>query len=159
MAGGVLAPVLTVAEVRREELDALFAPHGLRLVEVAAGEPIPGSYWGDEEAGLIGDRLYMRPDTPVHSVLHEGGHWLCASARGRRGLDTDALSDDTEENAVCYLQILMADRVSGFGRERAFADMDAWGYSFRLGSTRAWFEQDADDALEWLRQHAAWSLD
>jgi hypothetical protein len=28
--------------------------------------------------------------------------------------------------------------------------MDAWGYSFRLGSTRAWFEEDATDARDWL---------
>jgi hypothetical protein len=31
------------------------------------------------------------------------------------------------------------------------ADMDAWGYSFRLGSTRAWFEADAEDAREFLQ--------
>jgi hypothetical protein len=30
------------------------------------------------------------------------------------------------------------------------ADMDAWGYSFRLGSTHAWFEHDAADARAWL---------
>jgi hypothetical protein len=28
--------------------------------------------------------------------------------------------------------------------------MDAWGYTFRLGSSQAWFENDADDAREWL---------
>ena len=39
------------------------------------------------------------------------------------------------------------------GRERVFTDMDAWGYSFRLGCTRAWFEQDAEDAREWLCRH------
>jgi hypothetical protein len=32
--------------------------------------------------------------------------------------------------------------------------MDAWGYSFRLGSAQTWFEQDADDARAWLREHA-----
>jgi hypothetical protein len=31
--------------------------------------------------------------------------------------------------------------------------MDAWGYSFRLGSTRRWFEDDADEAVGWLRAH------
>jgi len=31
--------------------------------------------------------------------------------------------------------------------------MDAWGYSFRLGSTRTWFEGDAADARQWLRDH------
>jgi hypothetical protein len=25
-----------------------------------------------------------------------------------------------------------------------------WGYSFRLGSARAWFEGDAEDARIWL---------
>ena len=32
-------------------------------------------------------------------------------------------------------------------------DMDTWGYTFRLGSARAWFEQDAEDAREWLLGH------
>ena len=32
------------------------------------------------------------------------------------------------------------------------ADMDAWGYTFRLGSTRVWFEQDADEARRFLMQ-------
>jgi hypothetical protein len=35
-----------------------------------------------------------------------------------------------------------------------FADMDTWGYSFRLGSAQSWFEQDAEDARIWLLQHA-----
>ncbi|MEN8665609.1 MAG: hypothetical protein ABF356_11695, partial [Polycyclovorans sp.] len=43
---------------------------GMQLHWVAADTAIPGSYWGDEEAGLIGDRLHVRPDTPVHSLLH-----------------------------------------------------------------------------------------
>jgi hypothetical protein len=30
------------------------------------------------------------------------------------------------------------------------ADMDAWGYTFRLGSTRAWFENDAAEARAFL---------
>jgi hypothetical protein len=73
----------------------------------------------------------------------------------RRGtLDTDAGGDYDEENAVCYLQILLADAVPGLGRARMLADMDAWGYTFRLGSARAWFEQDAADARAWLRDRA-----
>jgi hypothetical protein len=31
--------------------------------------------------------------------------------------------------------------------------MDAWGYTFRLGSAREWFEQDAADACIWLRRN------
>jgi hypothetical protein len=51
---------------------------------------------------------------------------------------------------VCYLQLLLAEALPQFGFARACDDMDEWGYSFRLGSTRSWFEQDADDARLWL---------
>ena len=44
----------------------------------------------------------------------------------------------------------MASSNGSMGRARLMADMDAWGYTYRLGSTRAWFEQDADDARQWL---------
>ena len=68
----------------------------------------------------------------------------------RAGLDTDAGGDDLEEAAVCYLQVVLADAVEGCGRDRLMLDMDAWGYSFRLGDTRSWFENDAEDARNWL---------
>ena len=56
---------------------------------------------------------------------------------------------------MCYLQVLLAGELADVGRERLMGDMDAWGYSFRLGSTRAWFEGDAADARHWLlRRHA-----
>ena len=35
------------------------------------------------------------------------------------------------------------------------ADMDAWGYTFRLGSAHAWFEHDAEDAREFLHARPA----
>ena len=98
---------------------------------------IPGSYWGGSEAGLQGGTLYARADTPVHSILHEAAHFICMSPERRVGLDRDAGGDDAEEHAVCYLQVLLADRIRGFGRETAWSDMDAWGYSFRLGATRS----------------------
>ncbi|MGH8561743.1 MAG: hypothetical protein ACRES4_07255, partial [Nevskiales bacterium] len=119
-------------------------------VLLAAGETIPGSHWGDSEAGLVGNVLYARPDTPLHSVLHETCHYVCMTPARRAGLHTDAGGDDREENGVCYLQILLADQVPGFGRARQFSDMDAWGYSFRLGSAQRWFEEDAQDARGWL---------
>jgi hypothetical protein len=130
----------------------LLAGYGLDLRMVAAGEAIPGSYWGECEAGLRGGTLLVRHDTPLHSLLHEAAHWLCMSPERRTGLDTDAGGDCEEENAVCYLQVLLAEAVPGFGRERSLADMDGWGYTFRLGSARAWFEQDAADARAWLER-------
>lgn len=129
---------------------ALLGTHGLALREVAANTAIPGSYWGDEEAGLIQDEVYVRADTPVHSLLHEACHAICMDAQRRARLHTDAGGDDGEENAVCYLQILLAGQIAGFGAARCCTDMDAWGYSFRLGSAQAWFTQDAEDARDWL---------
>jgi hypothetical protein len=145
--------MLVLSGVDRIAVAALLDRYGLNLSLVAPEEVIPGSYWGEREAGLRGDRLYARLDTPVHSVLHEAGHYICMTPERRAGLDRDAGGDDLEESAVCYLQVLLAGELRGVGLERAFADMDAWGYSFRLGSTRAWFESDADDARRWLRQH------
>jgi hypothetical protein len=142
--------VLTCGEIDAGAIRELLATYDLELCLVGDGEPIPGSYWGAPEAGLRGSKVYARGNTPVHSLLHEGCHAICMGAERRRSLDTDAGGDDPEENAVCYLQILLADRLPGVGADRLMADMDRWGYSFRLGSTRAWFEEDAEDALQWL---------
>ncbi|HYX73599.1 MAG TPA: hypothetical protein VE819_02835 [Steroidobacteraceae bacterium] len=145
--------VLLLNAVDRVAIALLLARYGLTLTLVASAEAIPGSYWGDSEAGLQGDTLFARLDTPLHSVLHEAGHYVCMSPERRAGLDRDAGGDDIEESAVCYLQVLFADELPHVGRARLFTDMDAWGYSFRLGSTRAWFEGDAQDARAWLRLH------
>ena len=131
-------------------LRAIFAPYGLSLAWLPPAAEIPGSYWGECEAGLVGTTLYLRDDTPVHSALHEGCHYVCADDTRRATLHTDAGGSDVEECAVCYLSILLADRLPGFGMARMLADMDAWGYSFRYGSARRWFEEDADDARAWL---------
>ncbi|MFK7888397.1 MAG: hypothetical protein AB8G16_16165, partial [Gammaproteobacteria bacterium] len=71
-------------------LEPLLQRYALTLTRVADGAPIPGSYWGDSEAGLRGDRVYARGDTPVHSVLHETGHVVCMTPARRAVLDTDA---------------------------------------------------------------------
>lgn len=128
----------------------LLARYGLDLALTAPQEVIPGSYWGESEAGLMGNHLYARLDTPLHSILHEASHYICMTPERRAGLDRDAGGDDLEESAVCYLQVLLADELTGIGRERLCVDMDDWGYSFRLGSTRAWFDGDAEDARAWL---------
>lgn len=141
---------MSLADLDVRPVAKLLAGYGVDLHLVPDGLDIPGSFWGDEEAGLVGNGLYARGDTPLHSVLHETCHWICMDAGRRSGLDTDAGGGYDEENAVCYLQIVLSDHLPGFGRDRCMRDMDAWGYSFRLGSARAWFERDADDALAWL---------
>lgn len=143
--------VLRCGDVDRTALESLLARYGLELCWSADGEPIPGSHWGAPEAGILGRRVYARRDTPVHSLLHEAGHTICMDDERRRELDTDALGDDLEESAVCYLQIVLADELPGASRDRLMLDMDRWGYSFRLGSTRDFFENDAEDARLWLQ--------
>ncbi len=145
--------VLLLNAIDRLAVALLLDRFGLELTLTAPDEVIPGSYWGESEAGLKGNRLYARLDTPLHSVLHEASHFICMTPERRVGLDRDAGGDDAEESAVCYLQVLLAGELQAVGRERLFLDMDAWGYSFRLGSTRAWFEQDAGDARDWLLHH------
>ncbi|NID15716.1 hypothetical protein HBF32_09640 [Luteibacter yeojuensis] len=130
---------------------ALLARHGLMLVPVADGEAIPGSFWGDTEAGIIGTTVYARADTPVHSLLHEACHLIVLPAEKRALVHTDATDSIEEEDATCYLQIVLADQLPGVGSARLMEDMDRWGYTYRLGSTRAWFEQDASEARAFLR--------
>jgi hypothetical protein len=142
--------VLKLNSIDRLELMVLLDRYELDLVLVAPGEIIPGSHWGEREAGLIGSKLYARLDTPLHSVLHESAHFICMTPERRAALDTDAGGDDAEESAVCYLQILLAKALPNVGVQRMFADMDEWGYSFRLGSAGRWFAEDADDAHRWL---------
>ncbi len=151
--------VLRCGDLAPGALARLLARCRLALAAVDPGSPIPGSYWGEPEAGVKGTTLYVRPDTPVHSALHETCHVLCMDGARRAALDTDAGGDYLEESAVCYLQILLADHLPGVGRDRLMADMDAWGYSFRLGSTRAWFEGDADDARAWLLEQGLLGAD
>jgi hypothetical protein len=148
------AAVVTLADLDRREVVALLARYGARLVELAPREAIPGSYWGESEAGLIGNAVYARADTPAHSLLHELCHYVCMDDERRAGLATDAGGDDDEESAVCYLQVLLAQSLRGFGAQRCLEDMDAWGYSFREGSARSWFDGDGAHARAWLRRHA-----
>lgn len=144
--------VMRVGQIGFDAPAALLGRFGLQLERVATGMPIPGSFWGDDEAGIIGTTVYARDDTPVHSLLHEAGHLIVLPPERRSAVHTDATDSIEEEDATCYLQIVLADELAGVGRARLMADMDAWGYSFRLGSTRAWFEQDADNARTFLQE-------
>ena len=149
-----MSTVLRLADVSIESLRTLLDRFRLNLEIQSNGEDITGSFWGDSEAGVVATTVYVRLDTPVHSLLHESCHIICMTDERRADLRRDAGGDDTEETAVCYLQILLADCIESFGRERIMQDMDSWGYSFRLGTTRQWFDEDADDARQWLVRYA-----
>jgi len=142
--------ILRIAHLPPAARCAITDRYNLTVQVVNDGADIPGSFWGDSEAGIIGRTVYVRADTPVHSFLHELSHIVCMTEKRRAGLDRDAGGDDAEECAVCYLQILLADEMPLVGSVRLMQDMDSWGYSFRLGSTAAWFSRDAADARNWL---------
>lgn len=145
--------VRLVRDIPSAALRSLLDRYDLELSLLGDGQPITASFWGDSEAGIIGRQVYVRGDTPIHSLLHETSHIICMTDERREKLDRDAGGNDLEESAVCYLQIVLADEIAGIGRARLMRDMDAWGYSFRLGSTSRWFADDADDARAWLLQH------
>ncbi|MGD8483863.1 MAG: hypothetical protein PVF81_03280 [Thioalkalispiraceae bacterium] len=144
---------LLCGELPASRLQQLLAPYHLSVHYLEQDSELTGSFWGDPEAGLVADRLYVKADTPVQSALHEACHYICMEQSRREQLDTNAGGGYDEENAVCYLQIILAGWLPECGQQRMMQDMDSWGYSFRLGSARAWFEQDADDARQWLQRH------
>jgi len=144
--------VLLLRDIAFTAAAALLARFGLQLHHVADGAPIPGSYWGEPEAGLVGTNVYARDDTPVHSLLHEAAHLVVLPPERRQSVHTDATDSVEEEDATCLLQALLGEALPGVGRDRVLADMDAWGYTFRLGSARAYFERDADAAWAWLHE-------
>jgi len=142
--------VLLLRDIAFDDAAALLQHYGLRLERIADNTPIPGSFWGEPEAGLIGATVFARGDTPVHSLLHEAAHLILLPPERRAQVHTDATDSVEEEDAVCVLQSLLGDALPGVGRARVFADMDAWGYTFRLGSARDYVERDAETAWSWL---------
>ena len=149
--------VLLLRDIALADATALLHRYGLQLRLVDDGAVIPGSYWGESEAGIIGSDVYVRGDTPVHSMLHEAGHLIVLPEEKRQAVHTDATDSVAEEDAVCLLQALLGDALPGVGRDRVFADMDAWGYTFRLGSARAYFARAAEAA--WARLQARGLVD
>ena len=144
--------MLTLADIGFEAPAALLARYGLALIRVGDGEAIPGSYWGECDAGIIGTQVYARDYTPVHSLLREACHLIVLPPQQRAQVHTDATDSIEEEDAVCVLQALLGDELPGVGHERVLADMDAWGYTFRLGSASAYFHEDAALAWDWLHE-------
>ncbi len=145
------ADVLTLDNTDTAAVEALLDRFDITLLRVPDEQPIPGSFWGEPEAGVMRTTVFARGDTPLHSILHEACHIICMDERRRESLVRDAGGDDLEEAAVCYLQVLLADHIPAVGSARLMADMDAWGYSFRVGSTSDWFHEDAADASAWLQ--------
>lgn len=143
--------MLTLAAQCRSELRELLSRYAIELAEIPIDQDIPHSYWGNPEAGRLRSKLFARPDTPLHSILHEACHYICIPFDQRQSEKIDAGGSFAEENATCYLQIMLGEQLEDYSREIHFQDMDTWGYSFRLGSARRWFYEDAEDTQAWLK--------
>lgn len=150
---GPAGQVICCDAIAAATIDRLLGRYGVEGVAVPSGRPIPGSYWGAPEAGLVASAIYFRDDTPVHSLLHELAHYICMDASRRLQLDTNAGGNDDEECGVCYLEVLLAAQLPPFDPERCLADMDTWGYSFREGAAARWFRGDGAAARRWLMDH------
>jgi len=144
--------MILVASIKKE-LEALLSHYKIQPIWVDDNQPIPGSYWGEPEAGIILNQLYIRNDTPLHSALHESCHYVCMDDKRRATLHTNTGGDYDEENAVCFLQIVLSRQITMIDDYSLCDDMDQWGYTFRLGSAKRWFEEDASDALAWLNKY------
>lgn len=142
-------PILCVDDLPFKIFAKLGDRFGIQIKRQASGTKIEGTFWGEPEAGIVGKCVYVRGDTPVHSLLHELCHIVCMTPERRQSLNADAASDDNEEAAVCYLQVSLANNVAEIGQARIMCDMDAWGYSFPEGNTQSWYEA-ATDARGWL---------
>ncbi len=90
-------------------MERLLSRYRIAVEWLAECAPITSSFWGEPEAGIVGQRVFARPDTPVHSLLHEVCHIICMTPERRDALSGNAGSDDLEESAVCYLQLILAD--------------------------------------------------
>ncbi len=60
--------VLAVPDVPLASIEALLARYDLTLQLQADNEAITGSFWGDSEAGIVGQTVFVRNDTSVHSL-------------------------------------------------------------------------------------------
>lgn len=78
-----MSSVLTIADLTPELLGVLLAKFQLQLQLQADDEDIQGSFWGASEAGLVGTTVFVRSDTPVHSLLHEAGDLICMTSERR----------------------------------------------------------------------------
>ncbi len=140
-------------DLKADSINAVLKRYGLEINCLNFDREIPHSFWGAPEAGRLKNTLFVRGDTPIHSILHESSHYVCMPKDQRENDEVDAQGTAAEENATCYLQILLADYIQGYCRQQAFNDMDLWGYSFRLGSAFNWFTDDAEEVKYWLKQH------
>ena len=146
--------MLRINGIDRVALAMLLARYGLELTLVAPQEVIPGSYWGDSEAGLIGHRIHARLDTPLHSVLHEAAHSICMTPERRAGLDTDAGGDDAG-GVRRVLSAGAAGRCAAGGRAASgcSATWTSGATASGWAAQQPGSNQDADDARAWLVKH------
>ena len=94
--------VMRIADLAPGVVDNFLARFGLAINIIDDGQQIPASFWGDSEAGVRGKIVFVRRDTPVHSLLHETCHIVCMDDARRSELHRDAGGDDLEDQMCRY---------------------------------------------------------
>ncbi len=128
--------------------------YGARLERVPAGAAIPGSYWGDTEAGLdrqhrVRARRHARAFVPARALsLHLHGRRAPCRARDRRRRHATTRS---AASATCRCCSPSGSTASA--QRAACATWTRGATRFREGSARAWFDGDGAHARAWLLDH------
>src|SRR3546814_11455545 len=107
--------VLRLRDIAFADAAALLARYDLHLEHVPDDAPIPGSYWGESEAGLIGTTVHAPSDTPVHSLLHKACHLIVLSPDRRAAVHTDTPASAEEEDAVALRHAMPGEAHPGRG--------------------------------------------
>ena len=128
-----------------DDVAALLARYGLAARARRRRRADPRQLLGRTRSRPDRPRVHARDDTPVHSLLHEAAHLIVLPPeRARRAYRRHRFGRGRRRRLRAAVA---ARRRPARRRPRALmADMDAWGYTFRLGSARAYFERDAEDA-------------
>lgn len=142
--------VLCLVELGEVLVVVLFVCFDLWFECVVDGELIFGSFWGDEEVGIIGIIVYVCGDMLVYLLLYEVCYLIVLLLECCVVVYIDVIDLIEEEDVICYLQIVLVDVFLGVGCDWLMVDMDVWGYLFWFGLICVWFEQDVENVCQFL---------
>ena len=94
--------MLLISDLSFDSVAVLLGKYKLSIELIPGDQTINGSFWGEPEAGVVGNRVFVRGDTPVHSLLHETCHIVCMTPERRQKLKGDAGGDDlVKQGMIC----------------------------------------------------------
>ena len=89
--------MLLISDLSLNSIAALLGKFKLSVDLMPDDATINGSYWGEPEAGIVGNRVLVRRDTPVHSLLHETCHIVCMTPERRQRFKGDGNAEEIQD--------------------------------------------------------------